>query len=105
MCQFGTTYHVTIEIKRYNLEVLGRSVARRRQSGQKRFNSGEMLYSGHEEENAPHSEGVAPILPRSAQRALIVYMGGTWTTNHYSKFQNKGKENQNECDTLLRTYK
>lgn len=68
MFQVGKTYQVAAEIKNYNLEVLGVSEARWTQSGQKRLNSGEMLlYSGHEEENAPHTEGVALILSRSAQ--------------------------------------
>ena len=30
-----------------------------------------MLYSGHEEENAPHTEGVAPMLSHQAYKALI----------------------------------
>ena len=42
------------------------------QSGQKRLISGEMiLFSGHEEEDAPHTEGVPLMLSRSAQKALI----------------------------------
>ena len=38
----------------------------------KRLANGELLlYSGHEEENAAHTEGVAIILSRTAQKALI----------------------------------
>ena len=34
--------------------------------------SGEiLLYSGDEEENSPHTEGIALMLSQSAQRALI----------------------------------
>ena len=41
------------------------------QSGQKRLISGEMiLFSGHEED-APHTEGVALTLSRSAPKALM----------------------------------
>lgn len=59
-------------MKNYNLALLGISEARWTQSGQKRLMSGEMLlYSGHEEDDASHTEGVALMLSRSAQRALI----------------------------------
>ena len=38
--------------------------------------SGEMiLFSGHEEEDAPHTEGVALMLSRSAQKAVGNHMG------------------------------
>ncbi|VDP03834.1 unnamed protein product [Schistosoma margrebowiei] len=40
--------------------------------GQQRLTSGELLlYSGHEEENAPHTQGVALMLSKQAQNALI----------------------------------
>ena len=59
-------------MQRYNLALLGISESRWVQSGQKRLISGEMiLFSGHEEEDAPHTEGVALMLSRSAQQALI----------------------------------
>ncbi|KAH9587720.1 hypothetical protein MS3_00005352 [Schistosoma haematobium] len=46
---------IAAEMKRYNLEV-----------GQQRLASGELLlYSGHEEDNAPHTQGVALTLPFS----------------------------------------
>ena len=39
-----------------------------------RLLSGEMiLYSGHEEEGAPHTDGVAQMLSRTAQKALIAW--------------------------------
>ena len=42
------------------------------QSGQLRLATGEeLLYSGHTEEGAPHTEGVALMLAPEAQRALI----------------------------------
>ncbi|VDP01147.1 unnamed protein product [Schistosoma mattheei] len=57
---------------RYNLEVLGISEAYWTQVGQKRLTSRELLlYSGHEEENAPHIQGVALMLSKQAQNALI----------------------------------
>ncbi|VDO92466.1 unnamed protein product [Schistosoma margrebowiei] len=59
-------------MRRYNLTVLGISEIRRTQAGQKRMNLGKMLlYSGHEEENIPHTQGVVLILPKQAKNALI----------------------------------
>ncbi|VDP82671.1 unnamed protein product [Schistosoma mattheei] len=56
-------------MKRCNLEVLGISKTHWTQVGQQR---GELLlYSGHEEQNAPHAEGVALMLSKQAQNALI----------------------------------
>ncbi|VDP34150.1 unnamed protein product [Schistosoma mattheei] len=47
-------------MRRYNLEVLGISETHWTQVRQRRLASGELLlYSGHEGENAPHTQGVA----------------------------------------------
>ncbi|VDP63513.1 unnamed protein product, partial [Schistosoma mattheei] len=59
-------------MRRYNLNVLGISGTHWTQVGQQRLTSGELLsYSGHEEENAPHTQGVALMLFKQAQNALI----------------------------------
>ncbi|VDP61250.1 unnamed protein product [Schistosoma mattheei] len=59
-------------MRRYNLELLGISETHWTQVGQQRLTSGELLlYSGHEEENAPHTQGVALMLLEQAQNALI----------------------------------
>ncbi|VDP46372.1 unnamed protein product [Schistosoma margrebowiei] len=45
-------------MRRYNLEVLGVNETHWTQVGQQRLTSGKLLlYSGHEEENAPHTQG------------------------------------------------
>ena len=60
------------ERRAYNTTVLGLCETRWTQSGQVRLNTGEMkLYSGHEEEDANHTEGVAPMLSHEAHNALI----------------------------------
>ncbi|VDP43693.1 unnamed protein product [Schistosoma margrebowiei] len=42
------------------------------QDGQKRIDSGEiLLYSGHEKENAPHTQGVALMLHKEACKAHV----------------------------------
>lgn len=72
MYETGKTFEVATEMRNYNLTLLGISETRWTQSGQTRLASGEMmLYSGHEEDNAPHTQGVALMLSKEAQRALI----------------------------------
>ncbi|VDP67304.1 unnamed protein product [Schistosoma curassoni] len=59
-------------MRRYNLEVLGISETHWTQIGQQRSASEELLlHSGHEEENAPHTQGVALMLSKQAQNALV----------------------------------
>ena len=59
-------------MKNYKIEVLGLSETRWPQSGQLRLSSGEqLLYSGHIENGAPHTEGVALMLASEAHAALI----------------------------------
>lgn len=64
MWETGKAFEVAAEMKNYNLALLGVSEPTWTQSGQKRLASGEMLlYSGHEEDNAPHTQGVA-LMPK-----------------------------------------
>ena len=72
MYEAEKTAQVTAEMRRFNLAVLGLCETRWTQSGQLRLTTGELiLYSGHEEEDAPHSEGVGLLLRKEAQKALI----------------------------------
>lgn len=74
MYQAGKTLQVAREMKKYKIQVLGISEARWTTSGRVRLSSGEeVLYSGHQEEGAPHTLGVALMLAPEAQRALIGY--------------------------------
>ena len=60
------------ERKNYNIQILGLCETRWLKSGQMKLTSGEqLLYSGHTEDGARHSEGVALMLAPEAQRALI----------------------------------
>ncbi|VDP42490.1 unnamed protein product [Schistosoma margrebowiei] len=71
MWDTGRALQIAAEMRRYNLEVLGISETHWTQVGQ-RLASGELLlYSGHEEENTPHTQGVALMLSKRAQNALI----------------------------------
>ncbi|VDP79273.1 unnamed protein product [Schistosoma mattheei] len=59
-------------MRRYNLDVLGISETHWTKVGQQQIASEELLlYSGHEEENAPHTQGVALMLSKQAQNELI----------------------------------
>ncbi|XP_020602207.1 craniofacial development protein 2-like [Orbicella faveolata] len=74
MFQSGKAAEIAAEMQTYNTAMLGISETRWTQFGLKRLISGEMiLFSGHEEEDALHTESVALILSRSAQKALIVW--------------------------------
>ncbi|VDP61551.1 unnamed protein product [Schistosoma curassoni] len=72
MWDTGRAFQIAAEMRRYNLEVLGISKTHWTQVGQHRLTSGKpLLYSGHEEENAPHTQGVTLMLSKQAQNALI----------------------------------
>ena len=72
MYEAGKTAQVAAEMRRFNLAVLRLCETRWTQSVQLRLTTGELiLYSGHEEEDAPHSEGVGLLLRKEAQKALI----------------------------------
>ncbi|VDP68070.1 unnamed protein product [Schistosoma curassoni] len=65
MWDTGRAFRIAAEMRRYNLEVLGISETHWTQFGQQQLTSGELLlYSGHEEENAPHTQGVALMLSK-----------------------------------------
>ena len=72
MLQGGKTSQVADEMKNYGLTCLGLSETRWIKSGEKNCgNDIKILYSGHEDENAPHTEGVALMISQTAQKALI----------------------------------
>ncbi|VDO50174.1 unnamed protein product [Schistosoma margrebowiei] len=72
MYDTGKPFQNAAEMRRYNLDVLGVSAKHWTQVGQQRLTSGELLlYSGHEEENAPHTQRSALMLFKQAQNALI----------------------------------
>ena len=72
MFEAGKAAQVAVEMRNYKISILGISEARWTDSGQKRLTTGELLlYSGHEDENGPHTQGVAIMLSKAAQGALI----------------------------------
>ncbi|VDO85343.1 unnamed protein product [Schistosoma margrebowiei] len=72
VCETRNTSQIATEMRRYNLSVLGISETHWTQTGQKRLATGEMLlYSGHAEGNAPHTQGVALMLSKLARNALV----------------------------------
>lgn len=72
MFESGNTLQIAREMHNYKLLLLGLCETRWKHSGQLRLTTEEMvLYSGHEENSAPHSEGVALLLTEEAKKALI----------------------------------
>ena len=72
MYEASKTAQIAREKRAYNISILGLCETRWTKSGQTRLNTGDtVLYSGHEEENAPHTEGVALMLSHQAYNALI----------------------------------
>ncbi|VDP75882.1 unnamed protein product [Schistosoma curassoni] len=72
MWETGRAFQIAAEMRRYNLEVLEISEIHWTEVGQQRLTSGVLLlYSGHEEENAPHTQEVALMLSKREQNALI----------------------------------
>ena len=75
MYEEGNTAQVAAEMRAYKLDILGISEARWTSSGEKVLATGEkLLFSGHEGENASHTEGVALLLSQSAQKALTGWL-------------------------------
>ncbi|VDO85357.1 unnamed protein product [Schistosoma margrebowiei] len=71
MWDTGRVLQIAAKMRRYKLEVLGISETHWTQVGQRLASVELLLYSGHDEENAPHTQGVALMLSKQAQNALI----------------------------------
>ena len=72
MYEAGKATAIALEMKRYNIALLGLSEVRWIKSGMVKLTSGELiLYSGHNHENAIHTEGVGFMLSNEAQKSLI----------------------------------
>ena len=72
MYEQGKTSMITMEMRRYNISVLGIAETRWTQTGQLRLATGELiLYSGHTHDGAPHNEGVGFMLSKQAEKALV----------------------------------
>ncbi len=68
----GKTAVIAKEMRRYRISLLDLCETRWLQSGQVKLASGEsILYSGHPEDSAPHTEGVGFMLFKEAPRAVI----------------------------------
>ncbi|VDO91056.1 unnamed protein product [Schistosoma margrebowiei] len=72
MWETAKASQIATEMRRHNLTILGISEIHWTQAGQKKLATGEMLiYSSHEEENVPHTQGVALMLFKLARNALV----------------------------------
>ncbi|VDP54454.1 unnamed protein product [Schistosoma curassoni] len=72
MSKTGKTSQIATEMRRYNLAVLEIKETHWTPAGQKKLNTREMLlYSGHEQENASHTKGVALMPSKQARNAFV----------------------------------
>jgi hypothetical protein len=72
MFETGRATIIAAEMRRYNIAILGITESRWTGTGQLRLQTGELvLYSGLVTDNAPHQEGVAFMLSKEAQKALV----------------------------------
>ena len=72
MLEANKAAQIARERRAYNITVLELYETRWTQSGKVRLNTGELiLYSGHEEEDAHHTEGVPFMLSHEAQNVLL----------------------------------
>ena len=72
MYETGKAAQISAEMRNYKLSVLGLAETRWTKSGQQKLATGELiLFAGHETEGAHHTEGVAFMLSREAQSALV----------------------------------
>jgi hypothetical protein len=73
------------------------------QAGQVRLATRELLYLGHDDEDAAHTEGVATLMPKKESTESSDRMGSTQLEGVNSNFPNE--EDQHKCDTVLRPHK
>ena len=74
MFQAGRAATIAKEMLRYNLSVLGLGETRWTQLGEVKLSSGQsVIYSGHEEDGANHTEGVAIMMTKETRKALIAW--------------------------------
>ena len=95
MYQTGKANEIVDEMCKYNLLILGVSESRWTSSGESHCQEHLILFSGHDHENAAHTEGVALILDKKAKRSLIKWEAhgsrlicATFRTNHKKKVLN-----------------
>ena len=68
----GKVDNIAREMNAYNLKILGLAETRWTQAGETRLTGGELIiHSGHTEQQAHHTEGVALMLSKDAQKSLL----------------------------------
>jgi flagellum-specific peptidoglycan hydrolase FlgJ len=90
MFEEGKAAQIAREMKRYRINILGLSETHWTGSGQLRLATGDIiLFSGHTEVDAVHSQGVAIMLPKKSQKALVSWeaissriITASFTTKH-----------------------
>ena len=93
MYQSGKAAQRATEMHKYKIEVMGLSETRWISTGKTILATGEVvLYSGHQEEDSPHTEGVAFMMTKEASKVQNIL--GTYQLKNYNcKFSNKTIKN------------
>jgi hypothetical protein len=91
--QSGKPAQIAKKIHKYKIEVMGLSETRWISTGKTILATGEVvLYSGHQEEDSPHTEGVAFMMTKEASKVQNIL--GTYQLKNYNcKFSNKTIKN------------
>ena len=72
MYEASKALQISREMEGYHLDILGLCETRWIQSGEQRLATGHtIIYSGHQDDNAHHTEGVGIMLSKLARKALI----------------------------------
>ena len=100
MYETGKTAQIAAEMRRYKLAVLGLCETRWTSSGQIRLATGDtLIYSRHEEEETPHTEGV--IKSNAIKRSNWNPSGieGIFIPHHFSKIPHQNTQGT-DCTVL-----
>jgi exonuclease III len=99
MYQSGKAAQIAKEMHKYKIEVMGLSETRWISTGKTILATGEVvLYSGHQEEDSPHMEGVA-FMTKEASKALISWkhISSRIITASFQTKQSRFKANLIQC--------
>ena len=100
MYQSSKAAQIAKEMHKYKIEVMGLSETRWISTGKTILATGEVvLYSGHQEEDSPHTEGAAFIMSKEASKALISWepISSRIITASFQTKQSRIKANLIQC--------
>jgi len=100
MYQSGKASQIAKEMHKYKIEVMGLSETRWISTGKTILATGEVVfYSGNQEEDSPHTEGVAFMMTKEASKALISWepISSRIITASFQAKQSRIKSSLTQC--------